>query len=551
MRMIKTALLSLLCCLICSSIVSAAGRKYALVVGVQKYRVNQPLPDLIYTENDAAELANVLQKGGYSVTLMTTAASRVPGQEHLAPSSDYIRDQLKTILSAPGLDEDDVVLIAFAGHGVQFDYVEGTGDSQNRTSRFYFCPADAGINEISTANQITGDHNLIDLTELYEMLDRCDAGGKLLLVDACRNDPSKPALKRSSLAALPALPPPPGGTAAFLSCSSNETSIEDPTLQHGVFFHHVIEGLRGEADTATNKKPADGKISIAELQQYVSENTFDYVNQKYRGRRQTPELKGQVRLTIPVIELPQRVQPDVPTVLTNSIGMKLVLIPAGEFLMGSPESEQGRSEDEGPQHRVQISKPFYLGETEVTQQQWNAVMDTEPWKGEEYARENGRNAASFISHNDAVEFCRRLSQREGKRYRLPWEAEWEYACRGGTTTRFHFGDDESQLGEYAWFDANAYDRDEKYAHAVRQKKPNRFGLYDMHGNIYEWCGDWYDAAYYATSENTDPKGPTTGSSRVLRGGSWISVPFDVRCAYRLCNAPEYRNNFLGFRVLLE
>ncbi len=547
MRIIRTILLTLLCCLACSLPASAFGRKYALVVGVQKYRVNQPLSDLTYTENDATELGKVLQAGGYQVTLMTTATARIAGQEHLAPASAFIRDQLKTLISAPNLDEDDVVLIAFAGHGVQFDFVEGTGDNQKRTPRFYFCPADAGIDAVTTANQITAANNLIDLTELYDLLDQCSAGGKLLLVDACRNDPSKPTLKRSPTAALPALPPPPGGTAAFLSCSSNETSLEDPMLQHGVFFHHVIEALKGEADTATSRKAADGKISIAELQQYVSENTFDFVSRNHRGKRQTPELKGQVRLTIPVIELPQRT----PNVITNSLGMKLVLIPAGEFLMGSPESEAGRDSDEGPQHRVRISKPFYLGETEVTQEQFRSVMGAEPWKGQDYARENNQNAASFINHDEATEFCRRLSQQEGKKYRLPREAEWEYACRGGTTTRFHFGDDESRLGEYAWFDGNAYYKDEKYAHAVRQKKPNPFGLYDIHGNVWEWCEEWFDDKYYASSPGTDNTGPSSGSSRVLRGGSWLSEPSDVRCAYRSGNTPDYRGNHNGFRVLLE
>jgi formylglycine-generating enzyme required for sulfatase activity len=200
---------------------------------------------------------------------------------------------------------------------------------------------------------------------------------------------------------------------------------------------------------------------------------------------------------------------------------------------------------------VRISKPFYLGETEVTQEQFRAVMNTEPWKGESWAQENGRNAASYINHDDAVEFCRRLSQREGKTYRLPREAEWEYACRGGTTTRFHFGDDESRLGEYAWFDGNAYYKDEKYAHAVRQKKPNPFGLYDMHGNVYEWCADWYDSAYYASSPGTDPTGPSSGSSRVLRGGSWNFGPVNVRCAFRLYGTPGARPNDTGFRVLLE
>jgi formylglycine-generating enzyme required for sulfatase activity len=190
-----------------------------------------------------------------------------------------------------------------------------------------------------------------------------------------------------------------------------------------------------------------------------------------------------------------------------------------------------------------------MGRTEVTQGQWRGVMGTEPWKGESYVQEGEQNAASSISWDDATEFCRRLSQREGRTYRLPTEAEWEYACRAGTMTRFHFGDDESRLGEYAWFDGNADSIGEDYAHRVGQKKPNPFGLYDMHGNVYEWCGDWFGP--YASDPLRDPRGPSSGSSRVLRGGSWYYDPSFVRCAFRYNLGPDYRRYFNGFRVVLE
>ncbi|MFM7055557.1 MAG: formylglycine-generating enzyme family protein [Planctomycetota bacterium] len=223
-----------------------------------------------------------------------------------------------------------------------------------------------------------------------------------------------------------------------------------------------------------------------------------------------------------------------PRSTTNSIGQQLVLIPAGGFLMGSPDGESGRHSGEGPQLRVEITWPFCMGRTEVTQEQWKQVMGTEPWKDEDSVREGDEYAASCISWDDAMEFCRRLSRKEGKTYRLPTEAEWEYACRAGTTTRFSFGDDESQLGRYAWFFGNAYNEGEKYAHRVGQKHPNSFGLFDMHGNVREWCGDCYD-----------------GESRVLRGGSWSSVPHDVRCAYRDLATPEFGYEDDGFRLVLE
>ncbi|MFM7921494.1 MAG: formylglycine-generating enzyme family protein, partial [Planctomycetaceae bacterium] len=196
-----------------------------------------------------------------------------------------------------------------------------------------------------------------------------------------------------------------------------------------------------------------------------------------------------------------------PKEVVNTIGMKLLLIPAGTFTMGSPASEKDRFDDE-TQHQVTLTKPFYMGRTEVTQGQWKKVMGMEPWKGKEYVREGDDYPAVYVSWDDAVEFCKKLSAMEGKVYRLPTEAEWEYACRGGTKTAFSFGNDEAELGKYAWFDGNTWDINEKYAHRVAQKLPNPFGLYDMHGNVYEWCSDWYGD--YPSTPLTDPRGPGSG-----------------------------------------
>ena len=239
---------------------------------------------------------------------------------------------------------------------------------------------------------------------------------------------------------------------------------------------------------------------------------------------------------------------DLPEDFTNSIGMKLKLIPAGEFLMGSPESDEDAGDSENPQHRVRITKPFYLGVTEVTQGQWEAVMGTRPWSGETYVKEGSDYAASYVDWQDAWEFCKKLSSKEGVPYRLPTEAEWEYACRGETTTVYHFGDDASRLGDYAWFEDNAYDVDEKYAHRVGQKKANAYGLHDMHGNVREWCADQYDSDYYENSPTDDPTGPTTGSNRVHRGGSWSNGPRRCRSADRFTGSPLWRYHRDGFRV---
>ncbi len=222
--------------------------------------------------------------------------------------------------------------------------------------------------------------------------------------------------------------------------------------------------------------------------------------------------------------------------LGGGVKVTLVRIKAGTFTMGSPASEKGRNDHEG-QKSVQITDDFYMGETEVTQAQWKAVMNTTPWKGEKYVKEGDNHPATFVSWNDAQEFVKKASALTGKTIRLPAEAEWEYACRAGTTTAYHFGDSDRNLGEYAWYgglvgDGNA--KNEQYAHQVKTKKPNPWGLYDMHGNVWEWCEDKYD-----------------DSSRVLRGGSWDNNPGYLRSAGRNRRAPGHRINHYGFRVCVS
>ncbi len=248
--------------------------------------------------------------------------------------------------------------------------------------------------------------------------------------------------------------------------------------------------------------------------------------------------------------------------LGNGVSLKLVHIPAGKFKMGNndtpPETIKkvgGKEEhltDEYPAHEVTISKPFYMGIYEVTQAQWKAVMGTEPWKGEQYVKEGPNYAATYVSWDDAVAYCKKLSEKEGKTYRLPTEAQWEYACRAGTKTMWSFGNDEKALGDYAWYEKNAYNAGEKYAHQVGLKKPNAFGLYDMHGNVWEWCTDWYVPGSYSKTRQADPVGPASGDARVQRGGGWSSAVKRCRSAARIGRSPsDYRGSYLGFRVVLK
>jgi formylglycine-generating enzyme required for sulfatase activity len=204
--------------------------------------------------------------------------------------------------------------------------------------------------------------------------------------------------------------------------------------------------------------------------------------------------------------------------LGNKVTMKLVLVPAGRSVMGTPQKPESFWELE-PQHEVTITKPFYMGIYEVTQEQWQAVVGTEPWKGKHYAKAGATDAASYISWDQATEFCKKLAKTAGKAVSLPTDAQWEHACRAGTSTSFSFGDDPNELGSYAWYDENAWKAGEKYPHAVGQKKPNRWGLYDMHGNVSEWCLDWHSYRESHDTE-TDPVGPPQGQYRIVRGGSF-------------------------------
>jgi formylglycine-generating enzyme required for sulfatase activity len=244
----------------------------------------------------------------------------------------------------------------------------------------------------------------------------------------------------------------------------------------------------------------------------------------------------------------------VPVETTNGIGMKMALIPAGEFMMGAAEGESHKAAR--PQHRVRITQPFYLGIYPVTQAEYQRMMGKNPsrfqgWKGILglfASPPEPRRPVEQVWWESAVEFCRRLSEQEGVTYRLPTEAEWEYACRAGSVGRWCFGDDESSLEQYAWYTKNSGDS----AHPVGRKKPNAWGLYDMHGNVLEWCEDWYGNDYYrqfADKVAVDPAGPLGGSTRVLRGGSWWDGASYCRsaCRFRGDRGP-LRFDHLGFRL---
>jgi formylglycine-generating enzyme required for sulfatase activity len=277
----------------------------------------------------------------------------------------------------------------------------------------------------------------------------------------------------------------------------------------------------------------------------------------------------------------------IPERITNSLRMNVLLIPPGKFLMGSPKGEIDRL-DEELQHEVVITQPFYLGQQEVTVGQFKAFVkdanhltDAEKdgkggrafdgkefvqkpeftWKNLHFTQADNHPVV-VVSWNDAVAFCAWLSKKEGRTYRLPTEAEWEYACRGGTKTRFSNGDKDDDLKAMAniadaslkakWADATwAVNWEDGFPFTAPGGKfqVNGFGLFDMHGNVWEWCSDWYREDYYGTSPRIDPQGPASGKERVARGGAWSTQPKFCRCAYRDWHEPDYRSDCVGFRVV--
>ncbi|MCE5328229.1 MAG: formylglycine-generating enzyme family protein [Planctomycetaceae bacterium] len=230
--------------------------------------------------------------------------------------------------------------------------------------------------------------------------------------------------------------------------------------------------------------------------------------------------------------------------LGSGVTLKAALIPAGNFIMGTAEKDC--PDDQRPQHKVTITRPFYVGVYEVTQEQWTKVMGTRPqiFKGD------AKLPVETVSRNDAMDFCKKVTDLTKRKVRLLTEAEWEYACRAGSATRFCFGDDDRKLKNYAWYQDNG----KGTSHPVGQKEPNAWGLYDMHGNVLEWCSDWFTDSY-ANAEAVDPTGPSTepliNAHRVLRGGCFWDGSLLCRSSYRIFGNPNGRGSQAGFRIAVE
>ncbi len=570
------------------------GKKYALLVGVDRYGKGTLLPGLgDFPRRDVEGMAEALIKeAGYEkddVVVMTIKAGAE--DPDLLPNAEGIRNQLGLILKP--LRPADSVIVMLVGHGVMMDIPPLGGGKPVPTS--VFCPMDANLAKRDMTK-------FLPLDEVFAALKACEATTKLLLVDACRNElkVTSPETRAPGIE-MPAPPPPPVSVAALYSCSEKEVSWQDSSLGdgHGVFSYYVIEGLKGAADTENGDR--NGEVTLDELTGYVRQNVFKFVRVRH-ATSQMPRLLGDLGL---VVLRDRPAAPVVTEVLTSrTSGMKLKRIPAGSFMMGSPDSDKDAQDDEKPQHTVRITRPFYLGVTEVTRGQfrrvvessgltteaerdgkggygWNEVKRTfekDPkytWKNPGFTQTDEHPVVN-VSWNDAIAFCNELSKLDGLKpyyhfddgersggngYRLPTEAEWEYACRARTTTRYVSGDDPETLVEVGniadgtakkkypeWTWAIAAQDGYMYTAPVGCFKPNGFGLFDMHGNVWEWCWDGYDADYYKGSPGVDPSGRLQAAQRVYRGGGWDDNPRLARSAFRDGDYPGDRSNLLGFRV---
>jgi formylglycine-generating enzyme required for sulfatase activity len=496
------------------------GRKFALLVGVSKYKSAAFRP-LEFAEKDVTDLKASLAQLGYrddhSVLMTNTVGATQP---RFTPDGAGLRKELAAFLKLPRAE--DTLLIALAGHGVQLK-----GEKEH-----YFCPTDADL---------TRAESLLSLTDLYKELEKCKAGFKLLLVDACRDNPLSKDAPRSASDKVPdsltrpELPDPPGGVAAFFSCSKGQQAFENSKLGHGVFFHFLLQGLKGEA------KDREGRVTLSALEGYVSREVPTYVFRNHDGADQVPELFKKTRGDAVLTALANRKDDE------KSLGMKFVTVPKGTFWMGGGGGIFGDKE-------VAVDE-FQIAIHEVTQGQWQALMGSNPsWfsrggEGKDKVKDiKDADLAQFpveqVSWDDAKAFIKQLNEKErdsGWTYRLPSEAEWEYACRGGATSKedcsFHFYFDDKLTNDISSDRANFNGSAAKGRYLVHPAKvgsyrPNKLSIHDMHGNVWEWCEDSWDRGPY----------------RVFRGGSWSDYDYGCRVSSRYRAEPAYRSDTMGFRL---
>jgi formylglycine-generating enzyme required for sulfatase activity len=571
---------------------STKGRHYAVIIGINNY--SDPFIDKLKCSVADAKLIarQLVESCGYDendVLLLTDDSDK----DQLRPRRSCMK-QVAEWLKNP-TSRNDTMLVFFSGHG----FIDKQGQS-------YLAPQDCEkANPVATCWRTS---------ELRTMLERCKAAQKLLVLDCCFAAGKAGTASSASSEDLGIAFKNARGLITLASCSKDEVSFEWEEKKHGLFTYFLAEGLRGEAD----KPPygnGDGIVDSDELYYYTL-GKVKTVGLKELNRVQTPvhiidavgkfplarvpsarvasasaepppvvvsrDTPVTVRSTPPPQTVrdtpppppPQTVRstpppttvrpPPPPPVASgdgfkNDVGMELKKIAAGTFPMGSPSTEAERNNDE-KLHTVTITRAFFMGIAEVTQDEYVRVTKKpNPSYFKASEQDMSRYPVEQVSHAEAEEFCRLLTQLDKKKpagweYRLPTEAEWEYACRGNTTTPYIFG--ETLTARQANFSAFPFggatpglEMIGTRTLPVRTHDKNAFGLHDMHGNVAEWCADFFNKSYYDNSPSEDPTGPENGKSYVVRGGSWSDGAARCRSASRAGFALEDRRSNVGFRVV--
>ncbi|MBI2192379.1 MAG: SUMF1/EgtB/PvdO family nonheme iron enzyme [Planctomycetes bacterium] len=547
---------------------------YALLIGVSDYTGGWPDLDAVPSEMEAVEQA--LSLHGFQV------------QKVLNPDGDGLERAFKSFIQEHGYEESNRLLFFFSGHGY----------TRENRQKGYLVPADAPD---PRKDEKAFLRKALTMNDILNWSRKMEARHALFLFDSCFSG----TVFHSK--ALPEAPPHIQALTAkpvrqFITAGSAGEEVPAKS----VFTPCFIKALRGEADLTK-----DGFITGTELGLYLLEKVkiYDAAQTPQYGKIRDPELdEGDFVFAVtsshvvtpppppivvdkpltpaekpsperpaasPTVRVEKSKEPEVYTKwpfdekeakrrqeetakvlawpveydedLGGGMKMRMVLIPAGEFLMGSPNDEDGRGDDE-LQHRVRITKPFYMGKYEVTQAQWKAVTGTSPshFKGDE-------NPVDMVSWDDVQGLLERLNTATLRpwetsargRFSLPTEAQWEYACRAGSDRRYSFGDGDGPLWEYAWFDGNS----DSKTHPAGLKKPNAWGLHDMHGNVLEWCQDFYGS--YPVVTAADPAGVKTGDGRVIRGGLWRDAARVCRASSRNWNKASDRDKLVGLRLVLN
>lgn len=611
-------------------------RKLALLVGVKDYN-HAELPNLRFAENDVEDLAAVLRKHQFHVVVLTTAAGKK--NPALNPTCENVQRSLKELLGS--VTKRDLIVVGLAGHGIQ---PLGSDSS-------YFCPMNGNPTtkpgkEKNDPNVAAAPETLLSIDDLLEELQNSGVGQKLLLVDACRNDPKVRGRRGVEQVRVQSLPTETG---ILLSCSAGQFAFEHQSWGkrgNGAFFSQIIAGMDGAAADET------GLITYESLAMYVRKRVPKIVQQVYGkdgGEQRPNEIKnfsgdlislaivsradspvpgntlksdpgqtpdwglGNSKETPPTSPLaadPLVGRPGQERVDTT-LGMKFTWCrpgtiaqdendPSTNQVASNPiaelarEYEKAKSElqSASAQHRAgritsqdyaryrlnlesaekrynsarstpQLPtqtvrhvnhKGFWIGVYEVKQSEWLKLMKTKPWLGKANARDDSDAPVTYVSWHDAVDFCKKLTIAERQtggismnwRYSLPSEAQWEYACRATTSSPFSFGREISSLENFGWFKENATAAGEDFPHAVGQKRKNHWGLYDMHGNVAEWCTD----LYAPTGAAGGVTNAVDANQRVVRGGSFHSAAAECRSSYHYGGPARVAGPLVGFRVVL-